>query len=106
MVGAPIFHVNGDDPEAVVFATQIAMDFRTTFHKDVVLDLVCYRRHGHNESDEPSVTQPMMYKTTKALDTTRRIYAQKLIDLGLISAADEKAMIANYGVMPNMVATP
>lgn len=96
MVGAPIFHVNGDDPEAVVFATQIAMDFRSEFHKDVVIDLVCYRRHGHNESDEPSVTQPVMYKHIKALPTTRRLYAQKLIDQGIISAADEKQMNADY----------
>ena len=96
MVGAPIFHVNGDDPEAVVFATQIALDFRNTFHKDVVIDLVCYRRHGHNESDEPSVTQPVMYKNIKALDTTRRLYAQKLIDEGVITAEEEKQMVADY----------
>jgi len=96
MVGAPIFHVNGDDPEAVVFATQVAMDFRNKFHKDVVIDLVCYRRHGHNESDEPSVTQPVMYKNIKALKTTRRLYAQKLIDQGLITAQEEKKMNADY----------
>ena len=96
MVGAPIFHVNGDDPEAVVFATQIALDFRNTFHKDVVVDLVCYRRHGHNESDEPAVTQPFMYKNIKALDTTRRLYAQKLIEQNVISADDEKKMVADY----------
>ncbi|MCL4122389.1 UNVERIFIED_CONTAM: hypothetical protein GTU68_011896 [Idotea baltica] len=96
MVGAPIFHVNGDDPEAVVFATQIALDFRNKFHKNVVIDLVCYRRHGHNESDEPSVTQPIMYKTIKALSTTRRIYSQKLIDQNVITAANEKQMIADY----------
>jgi len=96
MVGAPIFHVNGDDPEAVVFATHIAMDFRMKFHKDVVIDLVCYRRHGHNESDEPSVTQPAMYKNIKALATTRRLYAQQLIDSGVISADDEKKMNADY----------
>jgi len=96
MVGAPIFHVNGDDPEAVVFATRVALDFRMKFRKDVVIDLVCYRRHGHNESDEPSVTQPMMYKNIKALPTTRRIYAQRLIDQGLISESDEKEMNADY----------
>ena len=96
MVGAPIFHVNGDDPEAVVFASQIALDFRNTFHKDVVIDLVCYRRHGHNESDEPSVTQPAMYKNIKALDTTRRLYAQRLIDQNVISAEEEKKMMADY----------
>ena len=96
MVGAPIFHVNGDDPEAVIFATQIALDFRNKFHKNVVIDLVCYRRHGHNESDEPSVTQPVMYKNIKALPTTRRVYAQRLIDAGVINADDEKKMVADY----------
>jgi 2-oxoglutarate dehydrogenase E1 component len=96
MIGAPIFHVNGDDPEAVVFAAQLALDFRNEFHKNVVIDLVCYRRHGHNESDEPSVTQPIMYKNIKALATTRRVYAQKLIDQGVITADDEKKMAAEY----------
>ncbi|MCL4163139.1 UNVERIFIED_CONTAM: hypothetical protein GTU68_050967, partial [Idotea baltica] len=96
MVGAPIFHVNGDDPEAVVFATQIALDFRMKFHKNVVIDLVCYRRHGHNESDEPSVTQPVMYKNIKALATTRRLYSQRLIDQSIISTQDEKKMMADY----------
>jgi 2-oxoglutarate dehydrogenase E1 component len=96
MIGAPIFHVNGDDPEAVVFATKLALDFRQNFRKDVVIDLVCYRRHGHNESDEPSVTQPVMYKNIKALPTTRRIYAQRLIDEGVITADDEKKMNADY----------
>jgi len=96
MVGAPIFHVNGDDPEAVVFATKLALEFRQKFRKDVVIDLVCYRRHGHNESDEPSVTQPVMYKNIKALPTTRRIYAQRLIDEGVITADDEKKMNAEY----------
>ena len=96
MVGAPIFHVNGDDPEAVVFAAELAMKFREEFHKDVVIDLICYRRHGHNESDEPSVTQPMMYKTIKALPTTRRIYAQRLIDEGVITEEDETNLVAKY----------
>ena len=96
MVGAPIFHVNGDDPQAVVFVTQIAHDFRMKFGKDVVIDLVCYRRHGHNESDEPAVTQPIMYKNIRALASTRALYAQRLIDEGVINAADEKTMIAEY----------
>ena len=96
MVGAPIFHVNGDDPEAVVFATKVALKYRMEFNQDVVIDLVCYRRHGHNESDEPSVTQPIMYKNIKALPTTRRLYAQKLIDLNIISEQDEKKMNADY----------
>ena len=96
MVDAPIIHVNGDDPEAVVFATHIALDFRNKFNKDVVIDLVSYRRHGHNESDEPSVTQPVMYKNIKATPTTRRLYAQRLIDQGVITAEDEKKMNADY----------
>ena len=78
MVGAPIFHVNGDDPEAVYFVTQAALDYRQTFNKDVVIDLVCYRRHGHNEADEPSATQPLMYREVKALKTTREKYANEL----------------------------
>ena len=96
MINAPILHVNGDDPEAVVFATQIALDYRNKFKKDVVIDLVCYRRHGHNEADEPAVTQPIMYKNIRSQDTTRRIYAQKLINEGTITESDEKAFVANY----------
>lgn len=87
MVNAPIFHVNGDDPEAVVFVTQLALDFRMRFHKDVVIDLVCYRRHGHNEADEPAATQPCMYKKIRALPTTRERYAKELIADGVLSEA-------------------
>ena len=79
MVGAPIFHVNGDDPEAVVMVTRLALRFRKKFKKDVVIDVMCYRRHGHNEADEPSATQPMMYKKIRALESTREIYAKKII---------------------------
>ncbi len=96
MINAPIFHVNGDDPEAVLFVTQLALDFRNTFKKDVVIDLVCYRRLGHNETDEPSVTQPLMYKTIKALPTTRKIYADKLEQIGVVDRAEADAMIENY----------
>jgi len=96
MISAPIFHVNGDDPEAVLFVTQLALDFRMTFKKDVVIDMVCYRRLGHNETDEPSVTQPLMYKTIKSLPTTRKIYADKLIADGVVDAAEADAMIQTY----------
>ncbi|MCL4142481.1 UNVERIFIED_CONTAM: hypothetical protein GTU68_062621 [Idotea baltica] len=96
MINAPIFHVNGDDPEAVLFVTQLALDFRNEYKKDVVIDLVCYRRLGHNETDEPSVTQPLMYKTIKTLPTTRKIYADKLEQLGVVDRSEADAMIENY----------
>ena len=96
MVQAPIFHVNGDDPEAVAFITKMAADFRKEFHKDVVIDLVCYRRHGHNEADEPSATQPIMYKIIKKHPTTRKIYADKLIAEGAIIKNHSEALIKNY----------
>ncbi len=79
MVGAPIFHVNGDNPEAVVMVTRLAMAYRKAFKKDVVIDMVCYRRHGHNEADEPSATQPMMYKKIHALKTTHTLYVEKMV---------------------------
>ena len=85
MVGAPIFHVNGDDPEALVMVTRLALAFRNRFKKDVVIDLVCYRRHGHNEADEPSVTQPMMYRKIRALETTRTLYARRLVEEGVLT---------------------
>jgi 2-oxoglutarate dehydrogenase E1 component len=96
LVQAPIFHVNGDDPEAALFVTQLACEFRQKFKKDVVVDLVCYRRHGHNEADEPAATQPLMYQTIRGLKTTRQLYADKLIDSGNLSAADARAMVNEY----------
>ncbi len=96
MVQAPIFHVNGDDPEAVTFVTQMAADFRKSFKKDVVVDLVCYRRHGHNEADEPSATQPIMYKIIKKHPTPRRIYADKLIQEGTVSKEHAQILVEGY----------
>ncbi len=111
MVNAPIFHVNGDDPEAVLFVTQIALDYRMTFHKDVVIDLVCYRRHGHSEADEPSATQPLMYQHIKAMKTTRALYAEMLESEGVIrndEAAQymnkfRDALDAGEGVVPEFI---
>ncbi len=88
MAQAPVLHINGEDPEAVVFATQLAFEFRMRFKRDVVLDLVCYRRQGHNEADEPFVTQPLMYKKIRALKPLREKYAAKLINDGLVTAPE------------------
>jgi 2-oxoglutarate dehydrogenase E1 component len=91
-VQAPIFHVNGDDPEAVVFCSRLATEFRMKFGVDVVVDIVCYRRHGHNESDEPAFTQPLMYARIKETPTTRTKYAQKLAAEGTVPEAEAKSM--------------
>ena len=96
MVQAPIFHVNADDPEAVLFVTQIAMDFRYQFHKDVVIDLVCYRRRGHNETDEPSATQPLMYAAIRKHKSTRVLYAEHLAAENLISIAESDEINEAY----------
>lgn len=107
MIEAPIFHVNGDDPEAVIMVTEIALDFRMKFHKDVVIDMVCYRRLGHNEQDEPMVTQPEMYKIIKDHPGTRKLYADKLEAEAVIKAGEAEAMVQAYrsaldvGVNPN-----
>jgi 2-oxoglutarate dehydrogenase E1 component len=96
MVHAPIFHVNGDDPEAVHHVMKIACDFRLRFKRDVVIDLVCYRRHGHNEADEPAATQPLMYKIIRGMETTRRKYADRLIARGLIDETRVQALMDDY----------
>jgi 2-oxoglutarate dehydrogenase E1 component len=96
MVEAPIFHVNGDDPEAVHFVTQIAMDYRKEFGKDVVVDIVCFRKLGHNEQDEPLVTQPLMYKKIAQHPGTRKLYADKLAAQGVIRADEPEQMIKDY----------
>jgi 2-oxoglutarate dehydrogenase E1 component len=96
MVQAPVFHVNGDDPEAVIFVTRMALDYRNAFHKDVIIDVVCYRRLGHNEADEPAVTQPMMYKKIRARPTSRAVYADRLIADGILSKDEAVAMIEDY----------
>jgi 2-oxoglutarate dehydrogenase E1 component len=96
MVQAPVFHVNGDDPQAVVWVTQLALDFRMEFKRDVVIDLVCYRRHGHSEADEPAVTQPQMYRAIRNHPRVPRLYADRLIADGVITAEDYDAMVRNY----------
>jgi len=96
MVEAPIFHVNGDDPEAVLFVTRLALDFRQTFHKDVVVDIVCFRKLGHNEQDEPAVTQPLMYKKISQHPGTRKLYADKLVAQKVIAEGEAEALIKKY----------
>ncbi len=96
MVHAPIFHVNADDPDAVRHVMQIACDFRKEFKRDVVIDLVCYRRHGHNEADEPAATQPLMYQTIRALKTTRQLYAERLVAEGVLDDEAVSAMVDDF----------
>ena len=91
-IQAPILHVNGDDPEAVVFCARMAAEFRMRFATDIVLDVVCYRRHGHNETDEPAFTQPLMYRAIDKTRTTRTLYAERLVVEGVITAADAQKM--------------
>lgn len=96
MVDAPILHVNANDPEAVYFAALFAADYRNAFKKDIVIDLVCYRRHGHNEADEPSATQPLMYQAIKAMQPAYVYYTKKLADEGIIQEEDVKELTENY----------
>src|SRR5471030_707749 len=93
MVEAPIFHTNGDDPEAVVFSTKVATEFRQKFGKDVVVDIFCYRRFGHNEGDDPTFTQPIMYKKIREQPTTRELYAQRLVAGNVLSAEQAEGLV-------------
>ncbi|MBP6995387.1 MAG: multifunctional oxoglutarate decarboxylase/oxoglutarate dehydrogenase thiamine pyrophosphate-binding subunit/dihydrolipoyllysine-residue succinyltransferase subunit [Phycicoccus sp.] len=96
MIQAPIFHVNGDDPEACVHVAQLAYEFRREFHKDVVIDMVCYRRRGHNEGDDPSMTQPLMYNLIEAKRSVRKLYTESLIGRGDITVEDAEAALRDY----------
>ncbi|WP_421790022.1 2-oxoglutarate dehydrogenase E1 component [Hyphobacterium sp.] len=96
MVQAPIFHVNGDDPEAVVFAAKMATEYRQLFGKDAIIDMFCYRRYGHNEGDDPSFTQPIMYKAIRSHPTTRELYQQRLVAEGVLSDDDAEAMAREF----------
>lgn len=96
MIEAPVLHVNGDDPEAVVFASQLALDYRFEFKKDIVVDIVCYRKLGHNEQDTPALTQPLMYKKIAQHPGTRKIYADKLVAQGAIAEDEGDAMVKAY----------
>ena len=96
MIEAPIFHVNGDDPEAVVYAAKVATEFRMMFHKPVVIDMFCYRRYGHNEGDEPSFTQPLMYKKIRSHQSTVQIYGKRLVDANLITEEELDRMKAGW----------
>src|SRR5581483_1348523 len=96
MVQAPIFHVNGDDPEACVRVARLAYEFRQRFHKDVVIDMWCYRRLGHNEGDEPSYTQPLMYQKIRSHPTTQELYARKLTAEGVVTEGEVEKMKADW----------
>jgi len=96
MLEAPIFHVNADDPEAVVFAGRCALEYRMKFSKDVVIDLVCYRRHGHNEADEPAATQPGMYRAIRQHPTARKLYADRLVAESIVTESDVGEMVERY----------
>jgi 2-oxoglutarate dehydrogenase E1 component len=95
-VGAPIFHVNGDDPEACVRVAKMAFDYRQTFHNDVVIDMVCYRRHGHNEGDDPSYTQPLMYKAINERRSVRKLYLEALVKRGVVTIEEAERVLADY----------
>ncbi|EJS91550.1 2-oxoglutarate dehydrogenase E1 component, partial [Pasteurella multocida subsp. multocida str. Anand1_cattle] len=96
MIEAPVIHVNGDDPEAVAYAARMAVEYRTLFKRDIFIDLVSYRRHGHNEADEPSATQPLMYDRIKKHPTPRKVYADRLIAQGVINEEAATELVNNY----------
>ena len=96
MIEVPVFHVNGDDPEAVVYVGELALDFRQTFGKDVVIDVVCYRRHGHNEGDEPAFTQPLMYERIRNRPSVRELYTQKLIQEGVLTSQEVATLAETF----------
>src|SRR5947209_1035251 len=96
MIETPILHVNGDDPEACLLAIEVAFDYRQLFHKDVFIDLVCFRRLGHNEADEPMITQPLMYKRINQHPGTRKVYADSLVAAGVVGPDDADAMVSTY----------
>lgn len=96
LIQAPIFHVNANDPDAVLYVTRLALEYRKTFNNDVVIDMVCYRRQGHNEADEPKITQPGMYKRIQEMETTRAIYSRRLEQQGLIQKGDAEKMTRDY----------
>ena len=96
MIQSPVFHVNGDDPEACVRVARIAFEYRQTFNKDVVIDMICYRRRGHNEGDEPSFTQPLMYKLIDAKRSTRKLYTEALIGRGDITVEEAEEVLRDY----------
>jgi len=96
MINAPVFHVNAEDPEMVSYITKLALDYRMRYKKDVVIDLMCYRRHGHNEADEPAVTQPLMYEAIRKMPTTRANYANRLMSQGIIDQKEVDAMVSDY----------
>src|SRR5690625_5913481 len=96
MIEAPVFHVDGDEPEAVAFVTRLALDYRQRFSHDVVMDIVCYRKLGHNEQDTPSLTQPLMYKKIAEHPGTRKLYADKLDAQGVRSEDEQDEMVKAY----------
>jgi 2-oxoglutarate dehydrogenase E1 component len=96
LLEAPVLHVNANDPEAALFVTRLALDYRATFGKDIVIDLVCYRRHGHNEADEPAATQPVMYRAIRSAKPVRRIYAEQLVSEGVIAEDEVRGLVDAY----------